>query len=434
MGSWGQSALTETDTPDMLKNKEFIRSQREGTSGDRNTSTNNNTTNTDDHSQEQNSSETPKSASTSPKILCNEISQQKLRCTTANNDTQRVTTHHANPCSWCFQDRPPQFFLPASKTKISVFCSESCFSQYRRAVFKQTKTCSTCRKTIPINDSLIIQTNTEDGRQYFCTNKCKALYVKTSVQQQPSQEVLLTPSQLLLAKAWLQSRINQRSKPTTETQTQEKQSLKVKPDHQLLAPPSLSRVSKTRRMAIRDQPTRRFREMQNAERRRRQREQKTAQEANGLSNSQLPKSQFPKPPPSHPPILPPPTLMLPYPVFLPIPLPLFLPVPVKQPPSNEDPKGSPKYQELDLCEGNTDKNTNGVDSTLVDIDVPLVVDIKQEDSKDIEDEAVAVNDEEGTSDKGNVTKKSNDSDTLNKRPQTREEEIRRKRRALIMDR
>merc|ERR1712130_447210 len=161
-----------------------------------------------------------------------------------------------------------------------------------------------------------------------------------------------------------------------------------------------------------------------------------AQEANGLSNSQLPKSQFPKPSPSHPPILPPPTLMLPYPVFPPIPLPLFLPVPVKQPPSNENSKESSQYQELDLCEGNTDKNTNGVQSTLVDpsdIDVPLVVDIKQEDSKDIEDEAIEVNDEEGTSDKGYVTKKSNDSDTLNKRPQTREEEIRRKRRALIMD-
>ena len=285
-------------------------------------------------------------------------------------------------------------------------------------------------KTIPITECLPLNPNTGGGRRYFCSKECINIHEKTGqlLKHQEKNQVLLSPSQLLLAKVFLQSKLNQQNtSKTSETNAQEKQSLKVKPDHQLLAPPNVSRVPKTRRMVIRDQPTRRFREMQNTDRRRRHREHKPLPQTNGKPKTQLPKPHIPFPSPS---ILPPPTLMLPYPVFLPIPLPLFLPVPVDHPQDNKSPKEPNQYQDLDLCESIARKGSEKKEDTLVepgDNEVPLVVDIKQEEYQD----PVVVDAEEGKCDTGKETTQVK---IKNKRPKTREEEIRRKRRALIMDR
>lgn len=132
--------------------------------------------------------------------------------------------------------------------------------------------------------------------------------------------------------------------------------------------------------------------------------------------------------------------MLPYPVFLPIPLPLFLPIPVKPPSRKEAEKAQPQYKELDLCEGpritetKVDNEPDKVDS--VDSEGPLVVDIKREEEQDESEnyEAITVDAEEVLEDPVMKEIKSNNSNKKNRKPKSREEEVRRKRRALIMDR
>eukprot|EP00090_Calanus_glacialis_P025185 TRINITY_DN39247_c0_g1_i1.p1 TRINITY_DN39247_c0_g1~~TRINITY_DN39247_c0_g1_i1.p1 ORF type:complete len:192 (-),score=46.16 TRINITY_DN39247_c0_g1_i1:65-640(-) len=191
-------------------------------------------------------------------------------------------------------------------------------------------------------------------------------------------------------------------------------------------------------MAIRDQPARRFREVQGIDRRRRQREQKQPQQTNGTPKVHLPHPNFPIPSPSHPSLLPPPTLMLPYPVFLPIPLPLFLPIPVKPVSTKETQHPKPQYHELDLCEGKR-SHSKGLEANTADVgdnEAPLIVDIKQEeDSEEVENcETVIVEAEEGPDDPALQNLESLNPNKKNRKPRTRDEEVRRKRRALIMDR
>lgn len=50
-------------------------------------------------------------------------------------------------CGWCDKTLTAKAFTfrTAESDNEKVFCSEQCFSQYRRANFKRNKTCDWCR-------------------------------------------------------------------------------------------------------------------------------------------------------------------------------------------------------------------------------------------------------------------------------------------------
>ncbi|XP_023348973.1 uncharacterized protein LOC111717732 [Eurytemora carolleeae] len=81
-------------------------------------------------------------------------------------------------CDWCFRVSTPQFSLPVSDgEELKLFCSESCFSHYRRAVFKVGRAgagnvCDNCKQVR--QDTLVVQDNTR--KMYFCSTTCLNLY------------------------------------------------------------------------------------------------------------------------------------------------------------------------------------------------------------------------------------------------------------------
>ena len=254
-----------------------------------------------------------------------------------------------------------------------------------------------------------------------------------SKHQRRHQELLLSPSQILLAQAWLQSQIQKQNQTrTSQILPQDRPSLKVKPDHQLLAPPNVPRVMKSRRMALRDQPTRRFRDMQGIERRKRHKDQKHVEQENMMHKRGPQHQGFPPQPGNTTALLPPPTLMLPYPVFLPIPLPLFLPVPAKLSSKTEPKTAQRKYKDMDLC-GDEEAKVN-IDSQVQinntnDNEDPLVVDVKKEGDEIVEETIVQTGNEKVIPDYCSPP-----SNIVGQNNETKEDELRRKRRALIMDR
>merc|ERR1711915_414052 len=141
---------------------------------------------------------------------------------------------------------------------------------------------------------------------------------------------------------------------------------------------------------------------------------------------------FPPPPGNTTALLPPPTLMLPYPVFLPIPLPLFLPVPAKLSSKTEPKTAQRKYKDMDLC-GDEEAKVNNDSQVEInntnDNEDPLVVDVKKEGDEIIEESIVQTGNEkvipEYCSPPNNIVGQNNE---------TKDDELRRKRRALIMDR
>ena len=52
-------------------------------------------------------------------------------------------------CEWCHRATASstQFTMRTEGMRKKIFCSERCFSQFRRAAFKKSKVCDWCRKT-----------------------------------------------------------------------------------------------------------------------------------------------------------------------------------------------------------------------------------------------------------------------------------------------
>ena len=165
-------------------------------------------------------------------------------------------------CDWCFQVKPPQFSLSGDAEASKIFCSDNCFSQYRRAIFKQTSECVSCKKTVQNGEDLL----TPHGKLLFCNKKCKETYEEASSSSLSSEEpivdpLIFTPATLLLAqaKALLQSQIsppvhknNNQEEKETQKENDPKPKLAVKPDHVLKTPTTLSRSNVLRRMTIQD--------------------------------------------------------------------------------------------------------------------------------------------------------------------------------------
>ncbi|KAL1374309.1 hypothetical protein pipiens_018156 [Culex pipiens pipiens] len=78
-------------------------------------------------------------------------------------------------CGWCRRGVPPnQTGCIAGTTEGIIFCSESCFSQSRRASFKRAKTCDWCRHV----RHAVSYVDFQDGvtQLQFCSDKCLNQY------------------------------------------------------------------------------------------------------------------------------------------------------------------------------------------------------------------------------------------------------------------
>jgi hypothetical protein len=78
-----------------------------------------------------------------------------------------------NNCSWCHQD------IETQSTEIigsggTIFCSENCFSYWRRASFKRAKTCDFCKNVR--NAVSYVDFNDGTTQLQFCSDKCLNQY------------------------------------------------------------------------------------------------------------------------------------------------------------------------------------------------------------------------------------------------------------------
>ncbi|XP_058457977.1 sine oculis-binding protein homolog A [Malaya genurostris] len=77
-------------------------------------------------------------------------------------------------CQWCRRGVPPNHTGILGTTEGTIFCSESCFSQSRRASFKRAKTCDWCRHV----RHAVSYVDFQDGvtQLQFCSEKCLNQY------------------------------------------------------------------------------------------------------------------------------------------------------------------------------------------------------------------------------------------------------------------
>ncbi|XP_055592101.1 sine oculis-binding protein homolog B [Uranotaenia lowii] len=77
-------------------------------------------------------------------------------------------------CAWCRRSIPPNQTGIQGTTEGTIFCSESCFSQSRRASFKRAKTCDWCRHV----RHAVSYVDFQDGatQLQFCSDKCLNQY------------------------------------------------------------------------------------------------------------------------------------------------------------------------------------------------------------------------------------------------------------------
>ncbi|CAG0878607.1 unnamed protein product [Darwinula stevensoni] len=80
-------------------------------------------------------------------------------------------------CSWCQNLGPRQFTVPEEKEsagkgkgKGKDFCSELCFTQYRRATFKRNQICDWCKN--PANSIAHVEYSPTDTQLQFCSEEC----------------------------------------------------------------------------------------------------------------------------------------------------------------------------------------------------------------------------------------------------------------------
>ncbi|XP_058826679.1 sine oculis-binding protein homolog [Topomyia yanbarensis] len=77
-------------------------------------------------------------------------------------------------CQWCRRGVPPNQTGILGTTEGTIFCSESCFSQSRRASFKRAKMCDWCRHV----RHAVSYVDFQDGvtQLQFCSDKCLNQY------------------------------------------------------------------------------------------------------------------------------------------------------------------------------------------------------------------------------------------------------------------
>lgn len=382
--------------------------------------------------------------------------QKRSITTIAEQIAKKVKTSQNDEigtCDWCFQAKPPQFCLPpdsatTTTTSNKLFCSDQCFSQYRRAIFKQSTECDACKKTIQTTAAL--ETLVGELRLHFCDAVCQQAFDSVSLQPHPvpspdqPDPLLVNPAHILLvqAKAYLQNQLQaSHNKERVEAEVQkenDKPKLTIKPDHILKTPVNINKNNILRRMALQDKQ-----EPEGSKARTRHGEFKKQEQNQNYNRLQrFSKNQATRIPPNHgedkvnlhhppplllppmPPIplLPPPTMILPFPIFLPIPIPIPIPVPTRV--QNDNRVADKTVTKAEVCQEN-EKDYDDIGPR----ENPLIENIKQEKESENSIQQVFV---EAKSPKPQAPEVKLNPIMLAEGSNS-DDEFRRKRRAFIMD-
>ncbi|XP_025206440.1 sine oculis-binding protein homolog [Melanaphis sacchari] len=110
-----------------------------------------------------------RSKSTEPETSSDEYNSPQSP-TTSNSPVQQMI------CGWCDKTLIAKAFTfrTAESDNEKVFCSEQCFSHYRRANFKRNKTCDWCRHLRHTVNCVDFQDG--DHQLQFCSDKCLNQY------------------------------------------------------------------------------------------------------------------------------------------------------------------------------------------------------------------------------------------------------------------
>lgn len=104
-------------------------------------------------------------------------------------------------CDWCRNKLNSNQFTMRSEVdqKVRSFCTERCFSQYRRAAFKKSKICDWCRKSPLAADSGGMRTISmmeKNNQLNFCDEQCLGQYKMNMFCQEARAQLALLPDAL----------------------------------------------------------------------------------------------------------------------------------------------------------------------------------------------------------------------------------------------
>ncbi|XP_050428521.1 sine oculis-binding protein homolog B [Adelges cooleyi] len=293
-----------------------------------------------------------RSGSTEPDTSSDEYVSPRSPSTLSSSPVEQITT-----CGWCDKAIAAKAFTfrTAEPNIEKVFCSEQCFSQYRRANFKRNKTCDWCRHLRHTVNCVDFQDG--DHQLQFCSDKCLNQYKMNIFCKETQAQLELHPH---LQNTSLPESVCKSLEPNLPLITpdlwlrdcQSPSDRSPSPRKSSPAEPPQLRVSNK----LFDRPSRKRKRLLNTE------EVRTPQPGYNQCQSRVPvyctpplcrspvftqsqptssntSSSEQQAPPQPPPpsiypmtmpqsILPPPMILVPYPIMLPIPIPIPIPIPL----------------------------------------------------------------------------------------------------------
>ncbi|XP_063708926.1 sine oculis-binding protein homolog B [Culicoides brevitarsis] len=113
------------------------------------------------------------SCSNSAVGICDDSEYESL-CDSSKSHFQVKGVNHENICSWCRRTVSTKSPEVLGSPDGPLFCSESCFSQSRRANFKRAKVCDWCKHVRNAVNYVDFQDNA--AQLQFCSDKCLNQY------------------------------------------------------------------------------------------------------------------------------------------------------------------------------------------------------------------------------------------------------------------
>ncbi|XP_050534702.1 sine oculis-binding protein homolog B [Daktulosphaira vitifoliae] len=296
-----------------------------------------------------------RSGSTEPDTSSDEYVSPQSPSTISSSPTEQML------CGWCDKTIASKAFTFCTNepNNEKVFCSEQCFSQYRRANFKRNKTCDWCRHLRHTVNCVDFQDG--DHQLQFCSDKCLNQYKMNIFCKETQAQLELHPHlqntsmpenlckslepslPLITPDLWLrdchsppnQSQSPQSSySPLTPVVTTQ-----LRVSNKLFDRPTRKRKRQTPIEEVTPPPV--YSHCQNhaplyysspmCQPPAFSQSHPIGNNSTNTSNNEQPPSQ---PPPTiypltmQPSILPPPMILVPYPIMLPIPIPIPIPIPL----------------------------------------------------------------------------------------------------------
>ncbi|XP_059079793.1 sine oculis-binding protein homolog A-like isoform X1 [Tigriopus californicus] len=114
---------------------------------------------------------------------------------------EEIEDSRSQSCDWCRNKLNSNQFTMRSEVdqKVRSFCTERCFSQYRRAAFKKSKVCDWCRKSPLAAESGGMRTISmveKNNQLNFCDEQCLGQYKMNMFCQEARAQLALLPEAL----------------------------------------------------------------------------------------------------------------------------------------------------------------------------------------------------------------------------------------------